>query len=202
MLSVPAIGIDSVKRFICEAAIGAGLENVRLVLEPKARQHFASDKPLKLTEKKSTEKFAIGYKYSFAELGGGTIDICVHEEVDGRRLSELYRAIGDHAGSTRVNHEITSVLVKLITMEHVVEVERKVFDASNCSTRKQVVALLNNLIVKEFFHSSVIVIMENLKEVLSACSRYNIATLPLVGGYSKSSRKNTERYPNRYRDSR
>ncbi|WAR17975.1 HS12A-like protein, partial [Mya arenaria] len=101
MLSMPAIWTEYARKFMREAATNAGLENFTLVLEPEAGALFAIDKPLYMREVKSAEKFPVGHKYILADLGGGTVDICVHEIVKGRNLCELYRATGDYAGGSR-----------------------------------------------------------------------------------------------------
>ncbi|WAR07808.1 HS12A-like protein [Mya arenaria] len=113
MLSIPAIWTDSARQFMREAATNGGIENVRLVLEPEAGALFAIEKPLKLREDKSIEKFPVGHKYILADLGGGTIDICVHEILESRKLCELYRATGDYAGGCRVNHEFEQFFIRL-----------------------------------------------------------------------------------------
>ncbi|WAR18084.1 HS12A-like protein [Mya arenaria] len=113
MKSIPAIWPDSARQLVRDAAKNAGLENVRLVLEPEAGALFAIDKPLNLREDKSTEKIPIGHKYILADLGGGTIDICVHEILEGRRLCELHRTTGAYAGGSRVNQEFDTFFVRL-----------------------------------------------------------------------------------------
>ncbi|WAR17353.1 HS12A-like protein [Mya arenaria] len=150
MLSIPAIWTDSARQFMREAAKNAELENVRLVLEPEAGALFAIDKPLKLREDKSTEKFPVGHKYILADLGGGTIDICVHEILGSRTLCELYRATGDYAGSSRVNHEFEQFFVRLFGApaldelrtklahsyhEFISSIERKKCAFSHCSDK-------------------------------------------------------------------
>ncbi|WAR17626.1 LOW QUALITY PROTEIN: HS12A-like protein, partial [Mya arenaria] len=110
MLSIPAIWTDSARQFMREAATNGGMENVRLVLEPEAGALFAIDKPLKLREDWSTEKFPVGHKYILADLGGGTIDICVHEILDEDSVN---RATGEYAGGSKVNFEIEQFFVSL-----------------------------------------------------------------------------------------
>ncbi|WAR17352.1 HS12A-like protein, partial [Mya arenaria] len=201
-------------------------------------QYF-KQRPLKLREDKSKEKFPVGHKYILADLGGGTIDICVHEILESRTLCELYRATGDYAGGSRVNHEFEQFFIRLFGapaldqfrsefayayQEFINSVETKKSTFSQ-STKKLIFLLdydyvtlvakengesiqemisesrykdlvqykkasrrliLNNLVVKEFFDSSVDVIIDKLKEILSACSQDNITSLLLVGGYSES----------------
>ncbi|XP_052782472.1 heat shock 70 kDa protein 12A-like [Mya arenaria] len=239
MLSIPAIWTDSARQFMRETATNAGMKNVRLVLEPEAGALYAIDKPLNVREDMSNERFAVGHKYILADLGGGTIDICSHEILDSRKLCELYRATGDYAGGSRVNHEFEKFLVRLFGAPaldefrtkfthsyqdfiQTVETKKCMF---SCSTDKTTLPLdydfvtlvekdneeaidemvkgsrykdlvqykitgrrliLNHSVVKEFFDSSVDIIIEKLKEILSACPQDNITSLLLVGGYSES----------------
>ncbi|XP_052762368.1 heat shock 70 kDa protein 12A-like [Mya arenaria] len=239
MLSIPAIWTDSARQFMREAATNAGLENVRLVLEPEAGALFAIDKPLYMREDKFAGKFPVGHKYILADLGGGTIDICVHEILAGRKLCELYRATGDYAGGSRVNHEFEQFFVSVFGapaladfrrnfaqsyQEFIQCIERKkcmfsqstdkitlildsdyvsLVENDNGETIEKIISgsqykylvqyrkagrrlTLLNVVVKHFFDSSVDVIIEKLKEILSSCPLDNITTLLLVGGYSES----------------
>ncbi|XP_052762358.1 heat shock 70 kDa protein 12A-like [Mya arenaria] len=159
MLSMPAIWTDYARQFMREAATNAELENVKLVLESEAGDVFAIDKQLNMRQDMFAGKFPVGHKYILADLGGGTVDICVHEVVEGRNLCELYRATGDCAEGSRVNHAFEQFFVRFVW---------------GSSTRK---------FQKEI---SVDVIIANLKEILSACHEDIITSLLLVGGYSES----------------
>ncbi|WAR18034.1 HS12A-like protein [Mya arenaria] len=130
MLSIPAIWTDSARQFMREAATNAGLENVRLVLEPEAGALFAIDKPLYMREDKFAGKFPVGHKYILADLGGGTIDICVHEilaDVIIEKLKEILSScpldnittlllVGGYSESPYVRERIKQELPKLSTV--------------------------------------------------------------------------------------
>ncbi|WAR17354.1 HS12A-like protein [Mya arenaria] len=192
-----------------------------------------------MSHDKSTEKFPVGHKYILADLGGGTVDICVHEILESRILRELYRATGGYAGGSRVNHEFERFFIRLFGgpafdelrtklthtyQEFIKSVETKKLTFSQCTEKLTILLdydyvtlvetenresiqkmisesrykdlvqykkasrrlILNYLVVKEFFDSSVDVIIETLKEILSACHQDNITSLLLVGGYSES----------------
>jgi len=114
MITIPAIWTDEARQFMREAATNAGLAKVRLVLEPEAAALYAINQPLCLGNTFSMEKLGPGCKYIVADLGGGTIDMCVHEILDDGNLRELYRATGGHAGGSTVNEEFLRFLKTLL----------------------------------------------------------------------------------------
>jgi len=114
MITIPAIWTDEARQFMREAATNAGLTKNRLVLEPEAAALFAINQPLCLGNTFSMEKLGPGSKYIVADLGGGTVDMCVHEILDDGNLRELYRATGGHAGGSTVNDEFLRFLKTLL----------------------------------------------------------------------------------------
>ncbi|XP_045158389.2 heat shock 70 kDa protein 12A-like [Mercenaria mercenaria] len=119
VLTVPAIWSDSAKQFMREAAYRAGIdaENLKLVLEPEAAAAHCLNKPMCVVVKQSGgtqyEKFHPGQKYILADLGGGTVDICIHEVIEGDKVREIHRAIGDITGGNDVNISFEQLFVKL-----------------------------------------------------------------------------------------
>jgi len=114
IITIPAIWTDEARQFMREAATNAGLTKIRLVLEPEAAALYAINQPLCLGNTFSMEKLGPGCKYIVADLGGGTIDMCVHEILDDGNLRELYRATGGHAGGSTVNEEFLRFLKDLL----------------------------------------------------------------------------------------
>ena len=114
MITIPAIWTDEARQFMREAAVSAGLTKNRLVLEPEAAALYAINTQLCLGNTFSVERLGPGCKYIVADLGGGTIDICVHEILDDGHLRELYRATGGHAGGSTVNEEFLRFLKTLL----------------------------------------------------------------------------------------
>jgi len=114
MITIPAIWTDEARQFMREAATNAGLTKIRLVLEPEAAALYAINQPLCLGNTFDIEKLGPGCKYIVADLGGGTIDMCVHEILDDGNLRELYRATGGHAGESTVNEEFLRFLKTLL----------------------------------------------------------------------------------------
>jgi len=114
MITIPAIWTDEARQFMREAATNAGLTKNRLVLEPEAAALYAINQPLCLGNTFSMETLGPGCKYIVADLGGGTIDMCVHEILDDGNLRELDRATGGHAGGSTVNEEFLRFLKTLL----------------------------------------------------------------------------------------
>ncbi|XP_060589159.1 heat shock 70 kDa protein 12A-like [Ruditapes philippinarum] len=109
VLTVPAIWSDSAKQFMRKAANEAGLNNVKLILEPEAASLYCYDENLcriaKLDGSNDFDKFPEGMKYIVADLGGGTADLSVHEILSDRNLREIHRADGDALGGMMVDLE-------------------------------------------------------------------------------------------------
>jgi len=114
MITIPAIWSDEARQFMREAATNAGLTKNRLVLEPEAAALYAVNRQLCLGNNFIMEKLGPGSKYIVADLGGGTIDMCVHEILDDGHLRELYRATGGHAGGSTVNEKFLQFLKTLL----------------------------------------------------------------------------------------
>jgi len=124
MITIPAIWTDEARQFMREAATNAGLTKIRLVLEPEAAALYAINQPLCLGNAFTIEKFGPGSKYIVADLGGGTVDMCVHEILDDGNLRELYRATGGYAGGSTVNDEFLRFL-KTVLGEDALEIFAK-----------------------------------------------------------------------------
>jgi len=114
MITTPAIWTDEARQFTREAATHAGLTKIRLVLEPEAAALYDINQSLCLGNTFSIGKLGPGCKYIVADLGGGTIDMCMHEILDDGNLRELYRATGGHAGGSTVNTEFMQLLKTLL----------------------------------------------------------------------------------------
>jgi len=115
MITIPAIWTDEARQFMSEAARKAGLTRTRLVLEPEAAALYVIEQNLKFDGKSgSTARLQVGQKYIVADLGGGTVDMCVHEILEGDHIRELYRATGDYAGGTTVNDKFLEFLKNLL----------------------------------------------------------------------------------------
>jgi len=124
VITIPAIWTDEARQFMREAAAKAGLNRTKLVLELEAAALYAIDKPLCLRQNFTAETFGPHTKYLVADIGGGTVDICVHKILNKGKLRELYRATGCDAGGCSVNQEFLQLF-------------KNIFGASTIETFRQ-----------------------------------------------------------------
>ncbi|CAC5408537.1 unnamed protein product [Mytilus coruscus] len=117
VLTVPAIWTDNSKLFMRKSAEKAGIQKDHLLisLEPEAAsiycQHLPTEK-LSGTESGFTMS-KVGTKYMIVDLGGGTVDITVHEKLAGGALKEISRATGGDCGGTSVDADFIQLLAKI-----------------------------------------------------------------------------------------
>ncbi|XP_060062728.1 heat shock 70 kDa protein 12A-like [Ylistrum balloti] len=119
VLTVPAIWSDTAKQFMRSAAEQAGIPGgqLKIALEPEAASLYCQHLPLdKLTGAETG--FSVtktGTRYMVIDVGGGTVDITVHEKLDGGKLKELYKASGGACGGTAVDSKfIHSAFIKVV----------------------------------------------------------------------------------------
>jgi len=125
VITIPAIWTDEARQFMSEAARKAGLTRTRLVLEPEAAALYVIRQRLEFDGQSGTiARFQVGEKYIVADLGGGTVDMCVHEILEGNKLRELYRATGDYAGGTTVNDKFLEFLKNLFGKEALTKLKK------------------------------------------------------------------------------
>ncbi|XP_076084861.1 heat shock 70 kDa protein 12B-like isoform X2 [Mytilus galloprovincialis] len=117
VLTVPAIWTDNSKQFMRKSAEKAGIEKDHLLisLEPEAAAIYCQHLP---TEKLSGAESGftmseVGTKYMIVDLGGGTVDITVHEKLLGGGLTEISRATGGDCGGTAIDAEFIQLLAKI-----------------------------------------------------------------------------------------
>ncbi|XP_060565808.1 heat shock 70 kDa protein 12A-like [Ruditapes philippinarum] len=124
VLTVPAIWNDGSKQFMREAAQKAGIkkESLLIALEPEAASLFCMHLPV---DKMSVEgdsggttakvsPFQKGTKYMVVDVGGGTVDITIHQVVDKDQLKEIDSASGGAWGGTMVDEAFKQFLIKLV----------------------------------------------------------------------------------------
>ncbi|KAH3833377.1 heat shock 70 kDa protein 12A-like isoform X2 [Dreissena polymorpha] len=124
VLTVPAIWNDSSKQFMREAAKAAGLkmDALTIALEPEAASLFCMHLPIenlvvsgaKQTDVQQFSPFSVGQRYMVVDVGGGTVDITVHEVVAKGKLKELNHASGGAWGGTRVDAAFEEFLQKIV----------------------------------------------------------------------------------------
>ncbi|XP_060565801.1 heat shock 70 kDa protein 12A-like [Ruditapes philippinarum] len=122
VLTVPAIWNDGSKQFMREAAEIAGIktENLIIALEPEAASLFCMHLPVdkmsiegNMSGSMRVSPFSKGRKYMVVDVGGGTVDITLHEVVDSDKLKELHSANGGAWGGTTVDAAYENFLAKI-----------------------------------------------------------------------------------------
>ncbi|XP_052813117.1 heat shock 70 kDa protein 12A-like [Mya arenaria] len=128
MITIPAIWSDYAKQFMRQAAKDAGIrpENLRLVLEPEAASLYCEEDAI-VASGNTLDSLPVGHKYILADLGGGTVDICVHEVMDEGKLRELYRVTGGDFGGNTVDKEFEIFMSKIVGLEVWNEFKKKYF---------------------------------------------------------------------------
>ncbi|OPL33874.1 hypothetical protein AM593_03883, partial [Mytilus galloprovincialis] len=117
VLTVPAIWSERARNFMRNCAIKAGIpdENLSIALEPECASIFCQSlRPERIIGGsfgfKASEN---GCKYMIVDIGGGTVDIAVHEKMEGQKLKELCRATGGDCGGTSVDRKFLKVMKQL-----------------------------------------------------------------------------------------
>ncbi|XP_069129609.1 heat shock 70 kDa protein 12A-like [Argopecten irradians] len=119
VLTVPAIWDDRAKQFMRECAVQAGIPNAQLVLSLEAEAAALFCKYLPLSEMAvgkagNVSVFKPRAKYLVLDVGGGTVDITVHEVQSDLKLKELYMANGGEWGGTMVDKEFFNLLSEIL----------------------------------------------------------------------------------------
>ncbi|CAC5408536.1 unnamed protein product [Mytilus coruscus] len=117
VLTVPAIWTDNSKQFMRKSAEKAGIQNDHLLISlgPEAASilcQYLSTEKLSSAESDFTMS-KVGTKYMIVDLGGGTVDITVHEKLAGGCLTEISRATGGDCDGTSVDVEFIQLLTKI-----------------------------------------------------------------------------------------
>ncbi|XP_032424316.1 heat shock 70 kDa protein 12A-like isoform X3 [Xiphophorus hellerii] len=120
VLTVPAIWDLSAKQFMREAATQAGIvsegnqEKLVFALEPEAAsvwcKKLPSDGFITQNTSRNTLDQSPGTQYIVVDCGGGTIDITVHEVLEGGALKELHKASGNDLGGQNVDRKFKQFL--------------------------------------------------------------------------------------------
>jgi len=121
VLTVPAIWSPKAKQFMREAAYEAGIgsrdnpEQLLIALEPEAAAVFCTEK--KLDDPASDKNVSVEGQisvpeshYMVVDIGGGTLDVTVHEKQDDGTIKEVYKVTGGPYGGMKVNCQFESLL--------------------------------------------------------------------------------------------
>ncbi|XP_060065908.1 heat shock 70 kDa protein 12B-like [Ylistrum balloti] len=119
VLTMPAIWSDKAKQFMRECAEKAGIPGPQLVmaLEAEAAALYCKYLPvsdLAVGKAGNVSIFKPGAKYMVLDMGGGTVDITVHQVEDGLQLREIHMANGGDWGGTMVDTEFEQLLANIL----------------------------------------------------------------------------------------
>ncbi|XP_071139076.1 heat shock 70 kDa protein 12A-like [Mytilus edulis] len=111
VLTVPAIWTDTAKQFMRKSAEKAGIprDMLTIALEPEAASIYCQTFP----SSGCREIAEIGSKYMVVDLGGGTIDVTVHEKIPNGTLKEVTKASGNECGGTSIDDAFIQLFVRI-----------------------------------------------------------------------------------------
>ncbi|XP_063353542.1 heat shock 70 kDa protein 12A-like [Pelmatolapia mariae] len=125
VLTVPAIWNPSAKQFMREAATQAGIvkegtqHHLIIALEPEAASAWCKKLPADgfITQNHCGGSLdqCPGTQFIVVDCGGGTIDITVHEVLDGGALKELHKASGNDLGGQTVDRKFKEFLREIFS---------------------------------------------------------------------------------------
>lgn len=132
VITVPAIWDEGAKQFMREAAQAAGIctEHLKLALEPEAaslycmKEHTVREKE-EPSGRQLTPLFKEGSKFVVVDMGGGTIDMTVHQITAGQRIREIRRASGGACGGTTVDNAFRTFLQNVFGHEVLEALKKK-----------------------------------------------------------------------------
>jgi len=125
VLTVPAIWTPRAKQFMREAAYEAGIvsrdnaEQLVIALEPEAAALFCTEKKMAAIQPERMNLSVDGFlsqpnaQYMVIDIGGGTLDVTVHEKQDDGTIKEIHKVTGGPYGGMKVNHQFKSLLNEL-----------------------------------------------------------------------------------------
>eukprot|EP00771_Trimastix_marina_P002380 gnl/Trimastix_PCT/3512.p1 GENE.gnl/Trimastix_PCT/3512~~gnl/Trimastix_PCT/3512.p1 ORF type:complete len:600 (+),score=70.04 gnl/Trimastix_PCT/3512:266-1801(+) len=119
VLTVPAIWSENSKQHMRVAASLAGLipqsnsPRLLLALEPEAAALYCRRETLRLAG-----DFPVGTRYCVLDCGGGTVDIAVHEALEGGEAREIHRPSGGDWGAKTIETRFLQFLEELFGREH------------------------------------------------------------------------------------
>ncbi|WAR03453.1 HS12B-like protein [Mya arenaria] len=109
-------------------ALTGGLRNDRLILalEPEAASFWCKTLPVeRLTKSGGMDIFQPGKCYIVLDLGGGTVDITVHQVQGDGSLTEVAKASGGAWGGTQVDAQFQALLEALVGKGFMTEYQKE-----------------------------------------------------------------------------
>ncbi|XP_042560108.1 heat shock 70 kDa protein 12A-like [Clupea harengus] len=191
VLTVPAIWEPAAKQFMREAAIQGGLitetdsSKLIIALEPEAALVWCKQLPSDgfISEGLDHEILELkpGTQYIVADCGGGTVDITVHEVLEGGLLKELHRASGNDMGGGSVDAKFKNLLRDTFAQKKQ-NICRFFTDVQGVSWTEGSIKITFSKL-KDLFRESVDKIVQDIRAILHT-PEINIDYILLVGGYA------------------
>ncbi|XP_060077648.1 heat shock 70 kDa protein 12A-like [Ylistrum balloti] len=121
VLTVPAIWDDNSKQFMREAAAKGGIkkEHLMIALEPEAASIYCQHVPVERASNSFLECSKSRLAYMVVDLGGGTLDITVHQRQEDKSLKELHAATGGAFGGNSVDDSFEVFLQEIVGPENI-----------------------------------------------------------------------------------
>ncbi|XP_061189265.1 heat shock 70 kDa protein 12A-like [Saccostrea echinata] len=122
VITVPAIWSLKAKYFMREAATKAGIpvNQMAIALEPEAASVLCRTIDVYVSSNdgiggvtKAFESIPDNSTYLVVDMGGGTVDITLHQVLEGKGLRELHKASGGDYGGNQVNKRFLKFLQEL-----------------------------------------------------------------------------------------
>jgi len=137
VLTVPAIWTPKAKQFMREAAYEAGVgssekaDQLMIALEPEAASIFCQEKNVSDFQSETGCRSVGGIlsqpntHYMVIDVGGGTLDVTVHEIQNNGTIKEIHKVTGGPYGGIKVNEEFEGLLEELLGAEKLKRYQRK-----------------------------------------------------------------------------
>ena len=127
VVTVPAIWNEYGKEFMKECAIEAGMENIKIALEPEAASLLLFDDTSINKEYKKKGKI-----FMLVDAGGYTIDITLNEIMDEQgNLKQLSPPSGNSLGSMNINNDILNLIKQAISEKTLENIKKGTFQIYN-----------------------------------------------------------------------
>ncbi|XP_033742793.1 heat shock 70 kDa protein 12A-like [Pecten maximus] len=130
VLTVPAIWDDNSKQFMREAALKAGIleEHLMIALEPEAASIYCQHIPVERASNSFLESARAGLAYMVVDLGGGTLDITIHQRQPDKTLKELHEATGGALGGKSVDDAFEKFVEEIVGQENIQQLKETSMD--------------------------------------------------------------------------
>ncbi|PFX18457.1 Heat shock 70 kDa protein 12A [Stylophora pistillata] len=208
VLTVPAIWTPRAKQFMREAAYEAGVgsaekaDQLMIALEPEAAAIFCKEKNLNDFQEEAGDRCLDGVlsqintHYIVVDIGGGTLDVTVHEFQDDGKIKEIYKVTGGPYGgmkkrgkrildsSLMTNIRLPRSFVSQIIQSREARIDR--YGEREVKIKSNEYLSLSSAMMRKLFAPVVESIKEHLNNLLRKPQLSKVQTMLLVGGFAES----------------